>query len=268
MARSLRNRTIIITGASSGIGAATALACAAEGMNIVINARRRDRLHDVASRIDAAGGNAHIVAGDVTSGGVNSRLLNECAHVFGGIDIVFANAGYGIDKPVAETTPEDIRAIFEVNLFAALDLLRRAAAHLIERSHTGHLLMCSSCLSKFTMPGYAAYSATKAAQNHFCRAMNIELRRHRIPVSSVNPITTRTEFHQVAARLSGRDPGDVFTPDHAPGIFVQRPERVASAVVRCLRRPKPEVWTSVIVRATAAVGTMFPRFIDAAIRNR
>jgi len=261
---SLRNRVIIITGASSGIGAATAVACANAGMDVVLNARRADKLQAVAARIIAVGRRAAIVPGDVTQPGMSAELLDVAERTFGRVDAVFANAGYGMDKPMHETTDTELRAMFDVNFFAGMDLLRAAASRLIERGGAGHLLMCSSCLSRFTLAGHGAYCATKAAQNHVCRAMDVELKPRGIRVSSVHPITTTTEFFEASAKLSHGGPPrsdrDHGVPHHAPSLFVQTPQRVADAIVRCLRRPCPEVWTSHIVRWVAGAMTMSPRF--------
>jgi short-subunit dehydrogenase len=144
----------------------------------------------------------------------------------------------------------------------SVDLLKAAAQRLLAAERPGHLLMCSSCVSKFSIPGHSTYAATKAAQNAVCQAMRFELRSKRIDVSSVHPITTTTEFFDVSADLSGRTRPADGLPEHAQGLFVQPPERVARAIVRCLRRPRPEVWTSHIVRGFAAVGTFFPRVGD------
>jgi short-subunit dehydrogenase len=265
--RSLTNRNIIITGASSGIGAATAVACANAGMDVVLNARRADKLESVAERVRGAGRAAVVVEGDVGHEDTTSRLLDAVERRFGHIDVVFANAGYGVDRPMHEISDADLREIFEVNFFAAVELISAAAQRLIAAQRPGHLLMCSSCVSKFTLPGYGAYSATKAAQNHVCRAMHLELATHDIPVSSVHPISTRTEFGDVAAERSGKAPNHGRDPDHAPRGFVQTPERVADAVVRCLRKPTPEVWTSTMTRFAASLFTFAPRLQDFALRR-
>ena len=268
--QNLNGRVIIITGASSGIGAATAIACAEQGMHVVLNARREDRLLQVKSTIEEIGSRAHIVVGDVTEPGMSARLLNEARDQLGQLDAVFANAGYGAELQTALVDEKTIRDIFEVNFFAATDLLRFAASQMLDDHRTGHLLMCSSCLAKFTLPYYGIYAATKAAQNLVCRSMSMELKPAGIHVSSVHPITTTTEFFQVAQDKSGRQSGktsDKNVPDHAPNMFVQPPERVARAVVKCLRRPRPEVWTSHIVRMSAAMFTMFPLMQDWIMRK-
>jgi short-subunit dehydrogenase len=267
MTRDLRGKTIIITGASSGIGAATAIECAAAGMNTVLSARREDRLLELARRIEALGRESAVVAGDVNEPGISQRMLEAAANRFGRIDAVFANAGYGIEKPVVHLNEAELRKIFDVNFFSCVELIQLAAREMIDRGTRGHLLMCSSCLAKFTLPHYSAYSATKAAQNHLCRAMGIELRPHGIAVSSVHPITTTTEFFEAVDRHSGKGPQGSVLPEHSPSMFVQTPQRVARAVVACLRRPRPEVWTSTIVRATAAMMTLSPRFADLVMRR-
>ena len=268
MPRVLTDQVIIITGASSGIGAATAIECAKAGMDMVLNARRADRLEQVADTVRRCGRKAEIVVGDVTEEGMSQRMLDTAQGSFGRFDVVFANAGYGFERSVVQMDDQELRKIFDVNFFASFELIREAAKRLISDQRPGHLLMCSSCLAKFTLPFFSAYSATKAAQNHFCRAMRLELARYNIEVSSVHPITTTTEFFEVSNQLSGKADTTSNVPDHASKMFVQTPEKVARAIVKCLRRPRPEVWTSHIVRSVAGVMTAFPFFFDLVARKQ
>lgn len=262
MSNDLLDRVIVITGASSGIGAATALHCARAGMHVVLTARRRDRLDALAAQIRALGREAEVLAGDAAEPDLAERLLDAAERRFRRFDAVFANAGYGIRRAAHETTMAELRAIFEVNFFAACDLLRLAARRLLAAQRPGHLLMCSSCVAKFTLPECSAYSATKAAQNHICRAMRMELRPHGIEVSSVHPVRTATEFFEAAAEHSG-----LPRPGAVRGFGTQSPDVVAKAVVRCLRRPTPEVWTSFATRLGASVMTLFPRLMDVVTRR-
>ncbi len=257
----LTDRTLIVTGASSGIGAATALAAAEAGMHLVVSARRADRLDALADRIRAIGRRAEVVAGDVVDAQLDDALL-DAAERLGGLYGVFSNAGYGYERPTVDQDDSMLRAIFDVNFFSSIRLVRAAARRLIDQRRKGHVLLCSSCLAKFTLPRFSGYSATKAAQNHVARAMRHELRPHGIEVSSVHPVTTTTEFFEISARRSGRDRPTTVTPEHAPKMFVQPPERVAHAIVRCLRRPRSEVWTSHIVRTVAGVMNAWPGFLD------
>jgi NAD(P)-dependent dehydrogenase (short-subunit alcohol dehydrogenase family) len=264
MARPLTGEVIIITGASSGIGAATALACARAGMDVVLNARRPERLAAVAAQVAQLGRHAATVAGDAADEHLPDRLLDTAAQRFGRFDVVFANAGYGQHAAMHEMDEADLRRIFEVNFFAANRLLCAAARRLISQQRPGHLLMCSSAVAKFALPTFSAYSATKAAQNHVCRAMRLELRPYGIEVASAHPITTRTEFFDEAARRSSGHTAAPVAPGRGlPRWLIQRPEDVAAAVVRCLRRPRPEVWTSHTVRLFAALVTAFPSLFDA-----
>jgi 3-oxoacyl-[acyl-carrier protein] reductase len=260
----LTDHVMIITGASSGIGAATAIEAARNGIDCVITARREDKLNDVAASVRQLGRRCEIVVGDAAERGMADRLLDAAERAFGRFDFVFANAGYGLRHTAMDISEQAMREMFDVNFFACVDLLQKAARRLIAQNRRGHLLMCSSCLARFTVTGSALYCATKASQTHFCRAMNIELRERGIYVSSVMPIGTATEFRQASARRSGREVRPARTVLAA--MFVQPPERVARAVIRCLRRPKPEVWTSLPTRWVMGLAVMFPRFGDLAMR--
>jgi len=267
MARDLTGKVIVITGASSGIGAATAVRCARAGMDVVLNARREDRLQEVARQAGEFGRRAVIVVGDVAEPGTSRRIVDTAEEEFGSFYALFANAGFGMNKAVIDTTDGQLRRMFDVNFFAGVELLSTAAHRLIRAGRGGHLLMCSSCLSKFALPNHGAYSATKAAQNAVCSAMRHEVHEHGIYVSSVHPITTKTEFFEVSAQVSECNPIEADLPRHSPKMFVQSPQRVAGAVVKCLRRPRPEVWTSYIVRTVAGFMTVFPRFYDLTARK-
>lgn len=267
MQRELSNKVIIITGASSGIGAATAIACAKAGMDMVLTARREERLRDVAAEVTQLGRRAEIVADDITAPELAERLLDTATKAFGGFDVVFANAGYGIEATMIEMNAFELRRIFDVNFFSCVELLQLAAQRLKAVQKPGHLLMCSSCLGKFMMPLHGAYSATKAAQSQVCRAMKLELEGWNIDVSCVYPITTETEFVAASQRLGKWAKRKPDVTDHAPRMFIQTPERVAKAVVKCLRKPKAEVWTSYIVRTVAAFTVFCPPFLDLIMRR-
>ena len=266
----LEGRRILITGGGTGIGAATARACAAAGMQVMLSGRRLEPLEKVVGEIKSVGGEASLRVGDVVAPGASEQLLDAMDEDYGGIDAVFANAGYGIEKPVLDATPEEIRRIFDVNLVAAIDLMRATGRRLRQDGRPGHLLSCASILGKFTMPGYGLYSSTKAALTHVSRSMRCELHDDGIAVSSVHPVTTRTEFFNVAKKESGDGHGPVVKdgiPTHVPRIFVQPAEVVARAVVKCLRRPRAEVWTSQIGRLSAGIFEIFPPVYEAVLRS-
>lgn len=252
----LTGKPIAITGASSGIGAATALACAAAGMPVALAARREDRLREIVDLIRARGGKAIAVACDVDRPEDSRRLVDRAAAEFGGLYAVFANAGYGFESPVLEMTPERIEAIFRTNFYGSMHLVWAAAPRMLE-ARSGHILFCSSCLSKLAVPMYAAYSSTKAAQDHFGRALRLELAGTGVHCSTVHPIQTSTEFSE---RTTAESKGKAVMT--GSGSSTQSPETVARAIVRCLRSPKGEVWTSRGTRLAFALATAWPSLAD------
>lgn len=262
MAIDLQGKPIVIAGASSGIGAATARACARAGMPVVLGARRVERLEALAGEIEREGGRAAFAPCDVTIEGECERLVALCRERFGPVYGAYANAGYGFEAAAHRTTREQWREIFEANFFGTLRLLDAATPAMLEQGR-GHLLICSSCLGRFPTPVYSAYSATKAAQHHVGRAMGVELRAKGVFVSTVHPIGTTTEFFDTA---HARSDSAMFTK-RTPRFAMQSPERVASAIVRCLRRPRPEVWTSWPTRTAIGLAAMFPRATDAFLRR-
>lgn len=256
----LRAKPIAITGASSGIGLATALACARAGMPVALAARRIDRIEAAAARIRGAGGRAIAVPCDVTRPEDCRSLVDRTIAEFGSIYAAFANAGYGLERPVAECSDADLRLLIETNFWGSMNLARPFLDHALP-ARSGHLLMCSSCLSKIGIPTFAAYCAGKAMQDHFCRAMRHELKPRSIFVSSIHPIGTRTEFFDEAARRSGPAP----LMRRPPRLLMQPAQHVADAVVRCLRRPRGEVWTSAATRWLLAAAVAAPALADLAL---
>lgn len=254
MPRDLTGQVIAITGASSGIGAATALACARAGMDVALAARRVDRLEKLAGEVRAMGRRAICVACDVNRDDDVQRLVDETLAQLGRLDVAYANAGYGINRPVLETSDAQFRAIFETNFFGTIRLIR-AAAPAMRRAGRGHLLICSSAASEIAPPGYGAYAATKAAQDSLAQALRAELRDANIFVTSVHPVGTTTEFlDRVADDLGHPMAGNT------PGAFTQTVETVARAIVRSIRqeRPKAEVWPQPLARFVLGFGTAFP----------
>jgi short-subunit dehydrogenase len=257
----LRGQPIAITGASSGIGRATALACARAGMPVAVAARRANRLDAVVDQITREGGKAIAVQTDVSRESDGRTLIERTVEAFGPIYAVFANAGYAFEKAITDSTEQELRDIFETNFWGTLNTVRPALERMLP-ARRGHILICSSVLSKIGMPYHGAYSASKAAQDHFARAMRIELRHSGVHVSSVHPVGTRTElFDKSEERSGGRHAA------RSPEFLMQPPERVANAVVRCLHRPKGEVWTSLPARLAFAAGVAFPGLTDRVLRR-
>lgn len=258
MARDLRDKVIVITGASSGIGAATAVECARAGMHVVIGARRTEKLGAVAAQVEALGRRALAVRCDVDRDEDVADLIAQTVRAFGRIDAVFANAGFGVVKAVLDTPDAEMRALFETNFFGTVRTLK-AARQPLKDTPDGlrHMLVCSSSAAEFAPPFYGVYAATKAAQDMICGAMRAEVQREGLIVSSVHPVGTRTDFFEAAKRDEGKDKDPILL--NTPRMFMQDADDVARAVVKCLRRPKPEVWPMPLTRFGLAISTAFPR---------
>ena len=266
MARNLQDRVIVITGASSGIGAATAICCAQAGMHTVLAARRADRLDTVADRVRQMGRRALPVVCDVARDEDVSRLVKQTQDAFGRLDVMFANAGVGLVASVLDTPDAMMRDLFEINFYGTLRCIREAVPAIrasVDGPGGGHVLICSSCVSELSLPHHGAYCATKAAQDSITQALRAELDHEGIAVSSVHPITTLTEFTQSADRNS---PADGSKPA-AHRYVVQSADRVARSIVHCLRKPCPEVWPHLPTRFAMAICTAFPRLSAKALRK-
>ena len=248
----LEGKTILITGASSGIGAATAKLCVDAGMRCVIAARRKEQLENLAQVL---GELCIPVVGDVTMNGFNEHLLEQAGDVYA----IFANAGHGLEQTIALCNMEQFSRLFELNVFAAVELASLAAKQMVAKKR-GHIIFCASCLSKFATPQHGAYCASKSALEAIAKSMRMELRGDNIFVSTVHPIGTQTEFFDASALRSGKEKSEFETK--APSWLMQPPERVAKVVVQCLQRPKPECWTSFPMHIASTWFAACPRFSE------
>lgn len=269
----LSGRAIAITGASSGIGEALAIECAKAGMKVAIGARRVDRLNALAKRLSDHGGTVMVCEVDVRNAPACEAFIARAWEEIGPLYAVCANAGYGLEKPFSSLSDAELRDIYEVNFFGSVNVVRPAVERMLklpwkpgDRVPRGHVLWVASCLSKMTIPFYGAYSGTKAAQAHLGRSMRLELAPLGVRVSTVHPISTRTEFFETAKDLSKAK----ALTNHAPAFFTQDACVVARRTVACLRRDRPEVWPGWkggVVRLGMAINTLFPRLADFTTRG-
>lgn len=191
----LTDKTIIITGASSGIGRAAAVLFASEGARVVLGARRADRLKEVADEIAADGGEAIWCAGDVTDAGYAGELVDQALSAFGSLDGAFNNAGaVGPMSPVPEMEPADWNDVISTNLTSAF-LAARAQIPAMERQGGGSMVFTSSFVgsSNAGLPGMAAYASAKAGLVGLTKSLGIEHAAANIRVNALLPGGTITE---------------------------------------------------------------------------
>lgn len=186
----LQNSVVLVTGASSGIGAATARAAADAGAKVVLTARREDRITALADELP----DALAVPTDVTREGDLQAAVDRALERYGRLDVLINNAGQGLHEPIERIHLDDLRAVLELNVVAALAAMQ-AVIPPMRRQGAGAIVNVSSGTTLHLMPGVAGYAATKAALNTLSSIARLELADAGIAVSTVFPRITDTEFH-------------------------------------------------------------------------
>src|SRR3954453_10485570 len=235
---------IVITGASSGIGATLAEQLGAAGHRVAVAARREAELNGVAAK---AGAGAITVVTDVTRRADVERLRDRAIGAFGHVDVWVNNAGRVISKPVLELTDEELDLMMAVNVKSALYGMQAIAPHFIARGR-GQIVNISSVLSRVPFATFrSAYNAAKAALNALTANARVDLARAPpgIQVTLVMPGLVRTDFQQNA--LGGSPP--------MPGAEAQSVEEAAAAIAEAIEHPVAEVYTN--PRQAAVVASYF-----------
>ena len=247
-------RTMIVTGASSGIGRALSLASARAGYALVINARRADRLEEVARTIREAGGRCEVVAADVTATTTPARIVETAMRAFGRIDVVVNNAGGGTYGALLEQSDAAIEAQWQLEVAGPLRVARAALAQLEARR--GQLVFVGTGGVRVPIPHYGAYQPAKAAVRAAAIQLRRELRGRGIAVTYVDPGLVASEFHHAMGI------------ERTSNVRAASPERVARAILRGIARRRAVVNAVPWQTAGAVLGEWFGTVTDSVVISR
>jgi NADP-dependent 3-hydroxy acid dehydrogenase YdfG len=239
----LADHVAIVTGASSGIGEATAEALADEGASVVLAARRADELETLADRIESGGGDALVVPTDVTEEDDIDSLVETVTDEYGRIDILVNNAGVMLVEPLERASRENLRQMVEVNLLGLMTLTH-AVLPVMQDQEGGHIVNVSSVAGRRTAANFSGYNATKFGVNAFTEAVRKEVTSQNIRTTVVEPGAVDTELpthitdEQVLERFAEMD------------MPMLEPADIARSVVYATRQPEHVNVTELMVMPT------------------
>jgi short-subunit dehydrogenase len=256
MEQTLKGKVVIVTGASSGIGEATARALAGRGASVVLVARNEEKLRFLEREILAAGGQASAVRVDITDEASVQAMVGQTVEEFGSVDILVNNAGLGLSGRIEDLRAEDLRYLLEVNLLGPLRCVQAALPYM---PRGGRIINVSSVVGKRAIPKVGGYCATKSALNALSDALRVEIADRGITVTSVYPGTTRTAFRENSRRTKDEKRG--WRPR---GVT---PEKVAEKIVRAAEKGGRDVYVTLPDRIFVAGTTLAPGFFDRLLRS-
>jgi NADP-dependent 3-hydroxy acid dehydrogenase YdfG len=239
----LDGKVAVITGASSGIGEATAEALSAEGASVVVAARRKDRLEDLVERINGNGGQALSVECDVTDEEQAHGLIRQAKDEFGRVDILVNNAGVMQLSEVEKGLSDEWRTMFEVNVLGLL-YVTDAAIEVMKEQSSGHLVNISSLASRGTRPALGVYSGTKMAVNGISEALRQELLEDHIRVTMVEPGAVETELPEHITDEEARESLNAMLEQLDP----LKAEDIANAIVYVVTQPQRVSINEILIR--------------------
>ncbi len=252
--KNLDEQTIVITGATSGIGLTTARMAAEQGAKLVLVARNGDALRELTGEINAAGGRAIYAVADVADENALRQAAEKAKQEFGGFDTWVNNAGGSVYGRITDVPTEDLRRLFETNVWGVVNGSKIAVEHL--RNRGGALINVGSEVSDAPIPLQGMYSASKHAVKGFTDALRMELEGDSLPISVtlIKPTAIHTPFPENAKNYLP------YEPQLPPPLYA--PELVAEAILHCAQNPKRDFFIGGMAKAHSSLSLNMPRAYD------
>ena len=245
MSNRLKGRVALVTGASSGIGEATALELARQGAKVAIAARRRERLDALAKQLEGLGAEPLVLTADLADEAAARRVVQETEAHYGRLDILVNNAGVMYLEPVAEADLGRWRHMLELNVLGLIAATQAALAGMRAR-RDGHIVNISSTAGRVANPNAAAYSATKFGVVAFSEALRREVYKDNIRVSVIEPGAVATELREHIGHAATRDALNAW----ADSMRQLQSQDVAEVIAFCVGRPDHVNINEVLMRPT------------------
>jgi len=248
---SFKQKVVVVTGASSGIGAASCIEFAKKGASLVLVARRKNKLEEMQKNLGKFGVKTLVCECDVSQKSQAQKMSKEVLDVFGRVDVLVNNAGFAIYGTVSELTIEDIESQMATNYFGMVYCTKYFLPKMLEQN-SGHIVNVASVAASFGLPGIASYCASKFAMLGFSEGLRHELHGTKIGVTVVSPIMVKTNFfdHQSFEKM----------PKYSPTALSA--QTVAKAVVSAATSSRLEIIVPSIVRGAVWAKHTFPYIIN------
>ena len=246
-----KNKVVLITGASSGIGKQTAIEFAKLGSNIILVARRKNKLEQVENELKQFNVNTLVCACDVSKKDQVEELSKIVLQKFNSIDILVNNAGFAIYGSVSDLSIDEIESQMETNYFGMIYCVKNFLPLMLEKK-SGHIVNVASVAASFGLPGIASYCASKFAMLGFSEGLKHELSGTGVGITVVSPIMVKTDFFD--------HPSFEKMPKYSPTSLNSK--TVAKAIVKASNSSRLEIITPSIVRIAVWLKHTFPYFIN------
>lgn len=246
-----KNKTVLITGASSGIGKQTAIEFAKLGANIILIARRKEKLDELADELKKFNVTTFVCQCDVSDKTKVKEMSKIILEKFDSIDVLVNNAGFAIYGSVKDLSIDEIESQMETNYFGMMYCIKNFLPSMLDKK-SGHIVNVASVAASFGLPGIASYCASKFAMLGFSEGLKHELNGTGVGITVVSPIMVRTDFFD--------HPSFEKMPKYSPTSLSSK--TVAKAILKAANSPRLEIIVPSVVRSAVWLKHTFPYFIN------